>query len=73
MTKDHTIRTVALLGTGDLTTDVVAHLGGFLAGIPLGMAGATLRKRLAAQWSIQWFLLFATLFILANAWIAAAG
>ena len=62
---------LALLGTGDERTDVMAHLCGFLTGLMLGVAVARfswLRPKGAAA---KWILHAASLFLVGASWVAA--
>ena len=64
---------LALLGTGDERTDVMAHLCGFLAGLLLGLAVTRfswLRPKGAAA---KWILYAASLFLVGAAWVAATS
>ena len=63
---------LALLGTGDVRTDVVAHICGFSAGLLLGGVGTGLNRMLPKVPLVQTAFFVASLLLLAAAWIAAA-
>ncbi len=62
---------LALLGTGDVRTDVLAHFCGFSAGIVLGVGGGCASRYSPIQAWLEKTLLSSCLIILALAWIAA--
>ena len=62
---------VAFLGTGGERTDYLAHLWGFLVGIPLGAAAAASRINQRLAFSIQLFLACAAPSVCVFAWMLA--
>ena len=64
---------LALLGTGDVRTDVLAHFSGFSAGIVFGVAGGWVKKRRSLSEGLENALLFCCLFVLALAWMAGSA
>lgn len=66
------IAVLALTGIGDTKTDVVAHVCGFIVGIPFGILAGWLRLRNPLKDSYSWLPHALTLGLLATAWLAAA-
>ena len=62
---------LALLGTGGERTDYLAHLWGFLAGIPLGAIGAAMRIHSRLPPAAQLLLACAVPLICVFAWVLA--
>jgi rhomboid protease GluP len=62
---------LALLGAGDFRTDTLAHLGGFISGISLGLPAARLLEWRRPGPLTERTLLFAALMIPAIAWTFA--
>lgn len=66
----------AFTGLGDERTDVVAHVTGFLAGLLVGRVGRRLPHRWLASRDVQQWAGFATIAMVATAWVvglAVAG
>lgn len=62
------ITLLGILGTGDARTDVLAHLGGFLAGWPLGLLGAFLLRKGPLKVDTDRALVLAAGIVLGTGW-----
>jgi membrane associated rhomboid family serine protease len=67
------IMLVAFLGVGGERTDIGGHVGGFVAGVGLGLAAAHLPARLRGSRRVQAGCAAAAGGVLALAWLAAAA